>query len=233
VNAIYDLSRYPASFNFIEFLVASSTRGATHVVFDTSLGIGNKFSPAETKRRLDSIVFPACALARCSYGPQRLDGDDIDPGYHHKAVQAAWLDCARLNFLTPAPVVCDPVRYTVTIRASDRYPMRNSNESAWRAFAADIGALVIEDYAREPIDLHKRMAIYAGAEMNFGVANGPMALLWYSEIPYCVFMKNVDPLYHGDAGPGLRALQQLPWANKRQCLHWRDDTAKNIRASFQ
>lgn len=216
MRACYDLSRYPANFNFVEFLVAAATLGATHVAIDRSKGIKGKYPKDETARRLTSIVEPACALAGCTFDYGSVG---IDTGYHISSVLSVWSEVGEIKKLqTVKPAVqCD---YTVTIRKSTRYPERNSGRG-WKRFADEIGAVVIDEYDESPMHLHDRMALYAGAKMNYLVANGPAALLMFSDYPYTAFMKNVDRVYH--ARHGFPVGSQLPWANENQRCIWSDD----------
>ena len=225
MNAIYRLSEYPACFNFIEFLVAACTLGATHVRLDNTKGVRSKYDAAETDKRMKSIVEPACALAGrgFSYGA----GEGIDPGYHISAALKAWKKAGRIERLRSVKPAAS-VPYTVTLRNSRRFPERNSDQAAWRAFALAIGATVIEDYDDKPTDLHDRMALYAGATMNYGVGNGPMALLWFSEYPFCTVMKNVRCEYLKRCGWPCGT--NLPWQLPNQHFHWGTDDAATLRS---
>ena len=66
--------------------------------------------------------------------------------------------------------------------------------------------------------IHDRMALYAGAEMNFGVTNGPMGMLYLTDYPYTVFdcLTNAK----GFASHGIAVGGQIPWANDNQRLVW-------------
>ncbi len=118
----------------------------------------------------------------------------------------------------------------MTLRNYERNQQRNSNEAAWRQFAAEIGAKVIEDWYVEPISVNERMSLYAGAEMNWHVANGPAALCYFSEAPFTCFMKNVDADYH--ARHGFPVGSRLPWLNENQHFVWKDDSYANIADQF-
>lgn len=226
MQAVYDLTRYPANFNFLEFLVCSRTLGSDHVRFDNSRGYQAKYSREDTKRRMQSICEPACALAGMTfdYG----EGKGIDPGYHIDAVLRVYEQCHGISKLK---TVLDPkdVKYTITMRNYKRYEHRNSGES-WRRFAEEIGALVIEDYTDHPIHLHERMSLYAGAKMNFFVANGPGSLCVFSDLPYIQVMKNIDVAYHKACGypPG----SQYPWRVENQHLVWSDDDLDTLRRTM-
>ncbi len=223
----YDLSRQIAGYDFFHWLIYVQMMGATGIVIDTSNVRASKWSMHTTMRRVKSIILPGPALAGL---PCRLgrDGKTCD-GYLR-----AFLDLAkarptfrRLKSVLPA----GKDRYTVTIRNTERATHRNSNEQAWRTFAADIGARVIEDYEVQPIELHELMAIYAGAEMNFGVSNGPVTLGLLSEYPMMAFdfaksaraLENIGGMKFGD---------QLPWATKDQFQIWEADDLDVIRKHF-
>lgn len=219
MNAVYDLSRCPVNFNFLEFLIASKTLGAKRILLDDSRGYKAKYSKEETKRRMESIVFPACELADmdCEFG----SGSGMDPGYHTSAVIKAFRKCGRIAKLRSVlPVGTE--RFTVTLRNSKRYPERNSDQASWRKFASEIGAWVIEDFDDKPIHLHERMALYMGAEMNYMVANGPINLCFFSDAPLTAFMKNVNLAYHAEHG--FPKDSQLPWFTERQKVVWTGDS---------
>lgn len=224
-EAVYDLSTCPVCFNFMEFLVSAKTYGATGIVFDDTRGHKDKYSPEDTIKRLESIVLPCCALAGLPYRFGKAAAGMIDCGYHITAAKEAFRAMGRIEKLkTVKPA--GSARYTVTLRNYDRIPVRNSNTKAWRRFAEDMGAVVIEDWLDKRIDLHDRMALYAGAEMNFGVTGGPFNLCDYSDYPYLEFLKAVSRKYqqchdwpHGS---------QMPWAGVNQRIIWENDEYSNI-----
>jgi hypothetical protein len=117
----------------------------------------------------------------------------------------------------------------VTLRDYDRYKERNSGPD-WRRFAEEIGAVVIEDFTRKPIHLHDRMALYAGAEMNFLTGNGPGSCLLYSDYPYTLFNGRVNRAYHKEHG---WLDENLPWALPNQRTLWVMDTYENLRAAWE
>lgn len=91
-----------------------------------------------------------------------------------------------------------PTRYaTITLRESQAWPDRNSNKEAWGKVEwalARMGlqTVVVPDTSDKDAnvfswDLDMRLALYEGAEMNLGVSNGPMAILYCSNAPYMVF----------------------------------------------
>jgi hypothetical protein len=223
MRAVYRLDQYPANFNFLDWLVASKTLGADHVVLDQSNGYIPKFTKSDTSSRMTSIVEPSIALAGMTY--EFGSGPGIDPGYHISNVLRVYKQVGKLEKLKS---VKEPVKnkYTVTLRDYGRYKERNSDVQAWRRFAEEIGAVVIEDYSTKPIHLHDRMALYAGSEMNFMTGNGPGSLLLYSDYPYCIFNGKVNRAYHKEHG---WLDQPLPWAVENQHVVWELDNYDNIR----
>jgi hypothetical protein len=97
-------------------------------------------------------------------------------------------------------------------------------------FAKAIDAYVIPDYAVKPIDLYERMAIYAGAEMNFGVDNGPMTILSLSDYPFMAFGYGQNTKYLHKCG--LEPPQKFPWCKDNQFMFWEDGDLPNIWHRF-
>ena len=225
MEAVYDLKHFAASFDIADFLCGAKTRGADRVVFDDTHGYSGKYSPEKTRQRMQSILEPACALADMPYRYGQPMRDAMHPPRHISAPIRAWEEFKRIeklrSVLPPASV-----DYTVTLRNSLRETQRNSNSVAWRKFAARIGAVVIEDYTEVAIGLHERMAMYAGAKMNFVTNGGPARLLVLSDYPYTLFM-NAPHTQHLIAHGWLPGTQPK-WANADQVTIWSDDTDENI-----
>lgn len=227
MKALYALHRKIASFDFFSWLVLVKAMGYTEVVFDTRSPRTNKWSEAEVRRRFETILWPGVALAglKASLG---TEGDD--PVHTDARHLIDWVRAGKAFEPLASPLPPAEVRYTVTLREEPRIPARNSNLPAWRTFAAEIGALVIEDHAVNPIDLHTRMALYAGADMNFFVVNGPMHVCSLAGYPLLCFACNVCE--GGFAATGIPFGGQYPWANERQHFIWEDDSLPNLRRHF-
>lgn len=213
MEAVYRLNKSPANFNFVEFLVAAKTLGATEIVFDDTNGYRNKYSDDETKLRMKSILEPACALAEISfrYGSPKT-GDAIDCGYGLKAPVKAYKKMGWIYKLKSlkTPKKC---KATVTLRNQKTNEHRNSDRAAWLRFAKEVDAVVIEDYDDEPIHLHKRMALYAGAEMNYFHANGTSCLCFFSDYPYTAIIPRVESdVFDQTKNP----LGKFPWSTDKQ-----------------
>ncbi len=227
MQAVYDLSRYPANFNFIEFLSAAKALDAEHVRFDASKGYKSKFSPEVTKARIENILIPACGLAGVTW--DFGTGKGIDPGYKLPAVMRAYAQVGHIGRLVSV-LPRGNEKFTVTIRDYDRYPERNSNRPAWERFAKEIGAVVIDEYYKKPISLHERMALYAGAKMNYFVGNGPASLVLFSHYPFVTFMKtNYEEL----AQQGVPFGGQLPWMVNNQRFVWEQDDHYQIMKAHE
>ena len=225
-RARYDLARNPVNFNFLEFLVGATTRGATEIYLDLSRGFTKKYTAEDSETRLFNIVLPACQLTDVSVS---FGSHGHDHPYHISATINAFKEMGFIKKLK-SPLGKRDVKYTVTLRDYTRSEQRNSNRDAWEKFASDIGAMVIDDWYKTPISLHERMALYSGAEMNFHVNGGPVNLCFYSDAPFLGFMKMASLLYHEHHG--FPAGSQLPWLNSRQRFVWKMDTYDNIRRAW-
>ena len=232
MRALYDLGWRLASFNFFEWLVQAKASGADTVVFDIRHMRTRKWSEEYTRRRFASICEPGPALAgmRCEMLESNERVPDPVNGAGGAPLVAFWRkhgSVPRLKTVKPA----GSERYTVTLRNTQRAPQRNSDEPVWRAFAEEIGARVIPDYDREPMHLHDRMALYAGAEMNFFCSNGPAVLCTLTEYPCMLFNTNqAAGSLSADGLPGWGA--QYPWMLGNQRAIWEDASAESLRAHF-
>ena len=223
-------SKYAASFEFFFWLVMAQTEGATKIVFDVRNPNTLKLNSDEIMRRFHSILEPGPALAGLK---SRLGTDGTDfPGLGLAGLFRGWYNSGkrfkRLQTVKP-PVQCD---YTVTLRQNKFLPKgKDSNVDAWRRFADDIGAVLIEDYYINPIHLHDRMALYAGAKMNFGVCNGPIALTMLTEYPVAMFV-NCEAARAQQIRQGFPKDTKFPWMLDNQSWIWQDDTYDNLRRWF-
>ena len=226
MRVCYDTSKRIAGFDFFLWLVVQKALGATRVEIDRRSPKTDKWPRAIVQRRIDSIIMPGPALAGlpCTEGEW---GKELTFGDQHDVVARAQ---AGLQ-LQPLQTVLPPgrERYTVTLRTTQRNPGRNSEELTWRAFAAEIGARVIPDYDEEPIELHERMALYAGADMNFFVTNGPSILCLLSEYPAMCF----DLQHGGLSHLGVPQGQGYPFLKPQHQQIYESPTPENIRRHFK
>ncbi|MCR4331290.1 MAG: hypothetical protein NUV34_01080 [Sulfuricaulis sp.] len=223
----YDLSRQIAGFDFFHWLLWVRSIGATEIVIDASRPKTDKWDAATTRRRIETIIKPGPALAGL---PSRVGTDgEYHGGYLGELLKSAKAGrpIKRLRSILPP----GKDRYTVTLRKTQRSPGRNSNEPAWREFAAEIGARVITDEEVCAMPLQELMAIYAGAKMNFGVSNGPVTLGLLSEYPMMAFdfQKSANAI---ERQSGMKSGEQLPWATKDQIQVWEPDDLPVICKHF-
>jgi hypothetical protein len=90
---------------------------------------------------------------------------------------------------------------------------------------------VIEDWSVKPISLDERLSLYAGAQMNFGVVNGPMGLLYYT--PYPMMMFDCSSCHEAWEKHGIFPGEQLPWLMKGQSLVWEKQGLDVLRRKFK
>ncbi len=229
MRARYDLRTKTANFQFFNWLALAKARGATEIVLDADQPKTAKWSADEAMARFRSIIVPGALLGRTkvSFGDQGrdlgFDSHHIETFVSHVRGGGRW---DRFTSVRPA----GKARYTVTLRRLERFPKRNSNEAAWRTFAAEIGATVIEEWSVRPTPLIERVALYAGAEMNFFVNNGPMHLC--SLTPYPLMAFGCPEAQGALARIGVPAGGQMPWCLPQQRLVWEMDELPALRRAF-
>lgn len=234
MRALYDLSRWLTSFNVFEWLVQAEANGATRVVFDIRGIRGDKWPLDVARRRFYSICLPAPALIGLPY--EVFDYSTIEPTGARdlakpggEALVTFWKSGRRFKRLRSVWPSAE-ARYTVTLRKTQRSPLRDSDEPVWRAFAKEIGALVIEDYDVHPTHLYERVALYAGARMNFFVSNGPGVLCSLTEYPCMLF--NTCHARGSLLKDGLGDGEQYPWLLPNQRAVWEEATPESLRRHF-
>ena len=225
MKSYYSLSNRIAGFDFYPWLVMQASAGATEIVFDISNPNCGKWPYPTVMRRFESILKPGPALLglKTSMGQR---GAEIAP-YAQVHLVKRWhqgIRFPRLKSVLPK----GSERYTVTLRNTQRSPTRNSDNKVWLDFAKEIGALVIPDYEDKPIHLHERMALYAGAEMNFFVTNGPVILCFLSDYPAMSFDCQIAKMTH----MGVPWGHKYPFCLDNQFQIYESPTAENIRKHF-
>jgi hypothetical protein len=230
MKARYDLLERINSHDFYQWLFVANHMGMKEVVFGLHHSWRRSLWPEdETLERYRSIVRPGPELFgfKCSEGD---DGETIASEKLQDTIRYARTH-KKLKKLVPV-VQPGSARYTVTLRQQCRVHLhRNSTVSAWLSFARKIGAIVLMDYIVQPIPLKDRFALYAGAEMNFGVDNGPMTVLTMTALPCMVFKYRGNVQYLSKCG--LIEPQQFPWCGPNQMMFWEDDTEENIWRRFE
>jgi hypothetical protein len=224
-SAFYDLRHRIVTYDFFYWLVYVQILGATEIVINPSEIKSSKYPLDEAKERLNNFILPGPALAGL---PCRIGNDGVDCG-SHKVDEFVKLDLSKFHRLQS---VFKPynAEYTVTLRRTVRKTYRNSDEPLWREFAKKIGAVVIEDYYVKPIGLYERMALYAGAKMNFGVTNGPMALLMITSYP--AMMWDCSSSIKGFRRHGINVGDSFPWLLPSQSMKWEKPTMELLMGTM-
>jgi hypothetical protein len=212
----------PPTFDFFNWLVDVKKWGVDRVVIDDEIVRTAKFPETIVRQRIESIIWPGPALAKLPVVRGKkgmtIGNRKMDRLLHGKF--------PRLTSVLPPR---KDYRYTVTLRNYQHHPGRNSDLELWRMFAKEIGAYVFEDFADQPIHLHDRVAICAGAEMNFGVTNGPVWLLFLTPYPVTMFDCAINA--SGFNTQHVPTGGQPPWALPNQRLVWERPTMDNLLAA--
>jgi len=236
-TATYDLAIRPATYDFAFWLVLVKSQGYKHVNFQYNGTIQTKkFNKEVAWKRVGNLLIPLCKLARMSWSI--VSGNDqFECGYSAGDATRFYEKHGGIEKLYPTTESGKSDYFTITLRDSIRNKFRDSNKEAWLEFADTLGkeVIVIPDVETGVLhlDLEYRMALYAGANMNYGVNNGPMALCYLSDAPYMSFNMLPDV-------PEGRALKehmerddfvnkQFPWAHEKQRLFWQPDTIENLK----
>lgn len=223
-SALYDLGWRISTYDFFTWLLVVQSMGAQEVVFKVDKFNDRKWSQGEARQRFENYIRPGPDLAGM---PSRIgaDGDDVGG---HMCQHLMERQFKRLkSVFSPGPH-----KYTVTLRRCWHNSYKNSEESVWTEFARNIGAHLIPDYDEEPIGLFERVSLYAGAEMNFGVPNGPMMLCSYTDYPLTMFC-DPETTKAGFAAHGIEVGEQYPYALPNQRLVWEKATVKGLLREFE
>ena len=238
--AIYDLSHMPTTFDFATWAINAKSHGETHVHFVADHGMtSKKYSQELGWKRFGNILVPLCKLAGLTFSVGgKMDGNE----YTYKAgdlcefyEKNGWI--AKLQ---PSYHMKDSGYVTVTLRESFRNKWRNSNMPAWEKFIGHLESegrrvVVLGECELSPLDVGYRMELYAKADMNYGVSNGPVILCHLSDAPYITI--NMNPVNNTGKGYTIEGIMnwhkfpigsQYNFRNYRQILVYEPDTFENI-----
>lgn len=225
--AYYSLLEYLPSYDFFSWLVQVKAAGAVEVVLDRRAKEKSKYSEAEAHRRFESILLPGAALAGLPCREESKEELSTKPHPDMRNL-IEWIRAGNTfeRLRSVIPVAQDGPRFTMTLRRQWDV-RRNSNEIDCRKFADRIGAMVIEDFADDPIPLHERVALYAGASMNYGIIGGPLTLCTLTSYPVCMFVapQAIDLLKFK-----IKYRRSYPWCLPNQHLIWEHETFRNLMA---
>jgi hypothetical protein len=183
----------------------------------------------------------------------RIDGDAFPEGYTEQTPKSHY-GIYYLRNATPMLRASEharrwqkqhyPRRYaTITMRESHYWPERNSHRAEWQKVAwwltkQGIEPVFVEDTDRATdaisFDIDLRAALYEGAEINLGVANGPMVLLPFLGARYLVF--NVGQVMTKSTTPDFlksHGYTEEEGMGGNGRMVWKPDTAENIIAELQ
>lgn len=196
----------------------------------------------QTKRtHIDGEVFPpdwTNERPRFHYGPRFQKN-----GHRCLAATQAARDEINRRFTRPYS--------TITLREAEYWPARNSNRVAWDRAArwlqregmppivvADTHGRSLpgfENFSAASWDVDLRLALYEGAQLNLGVANGPMALLHLAaeKCPYILFQKPDESSATPQAFIDAQGIKHgEPWS-EHGWTQWEDDTPDNVMRVLQ
>ena len=246
--AVYDLCKYPTTYDFAAWAVIARTHGVerVHFIIDGPIATWKYGGNADIAwKRFATIVLPICNLARLSYSVgARMQGEQYP--YHGGDVCRLYREKGRIEKLKPTMTWDKSGYVTITMRESFRNTHRNSNKEAWAQFAKYLEAkgqdvMVIPECEDAPLNVEHRMAWYWGADMNLGVAQGPMALCVFSDAPYITLNQNpkdtsgtaqydIDRLL---VKTGFPPGSQYDFRTGRQLLVWEPDSFENIVRAYE
>lgn len=164
-------------------------------------------------------------------------------------VLASRNDCRPLRAPSTPPKRAGLI--TMTLRESEHWPERNSDVAQWVAaarvlMAAGYEVIVVRDTlkAEEPLEdlqtlpvasrrLFARADLYASAELNLFVSNGPGWMALAMDLPTIIFRPGDEKLSRAFGrshfqNSGMKWGGQMPGAPWYQQLAWCDDTVGNI-----
>lgn len=246
--AVYDLTKMPTTYDFAAWAVIARTRGTEHVHFimDGPIATWKYGGDADIAwKRFATVLLPICKLARLRYSVgARTQGPEYS--YHGGDVCRLYRELGAIKKLEPTMTWDKSGYVTITMRESFRNTHRNSNKEAWEKFhryleGKGVDVMVIPECENAPINVEHRMAWYWGADMNMGVAQGPMALCVFSDAPYITLNQNpkdttgraqydIDRLL---VKTGFPPGSQYDFRTPRQLLVWEPDTYENIVRSYE
>jgi hypothetical protein len=214
------------------------------------------------RRMYENVMRPALALVGAVEDVE-CRGRFSDMFLPFNIVRAAREGEAVPRFRTvpidPLPAEVNRGAVTITLRETSFWPHRNSNVPAWLYFAENLikqgeRVVIVRDTERAfapldgfrcaplaSIDLQARAELYAGAKTNLFVANGPVHVAMFLDVPYLIFNGNTQPEghpYYTDTPSfwrervGVEVGGQWPWAGPRQRMVWAKDDLENIERAW-
>jgi len=217
------------------------------------------YSLEERRRLRDRVLLPLCRLlpsvVSTEVSGSRVGVDDAF-GFRQRLISLpAIMSALRVDSRPLRPRGIKPPRWrglvTFTLREAEHHNLRNSRVDEWVAAARALrqsgySVIVVRDYvhANETIDdvptsqaaaldVAARAQLYAQADLNVGICNGPMWMAIFMNAPTLMLRPTTDAAggcYDGMfyARHGLARGDQLPTSPPHQRLAWEDDSRDNI-----
>lgn len=245
-TAIYDLTKYPTTFDISPWLVIAKTNGCDHVHFIIDGPIAHWKYPEEVAwRRFGNILVPHVKMAGMTFSVgERRDGPQFP--YHPGDVERTFQQFGTIAKLAATQAPESTGYVTITMRESFRNTHRDSDKDAWNRVARYLSQrgekiVILPECEHAPLDLEYRMAVYAGAKMNLGASGGPVWMCAYSDYPYLIFnlipkRQPTEPTYdmvehmnRGGFGPG----SQFSFRTDQQQMIWEPDDYENIIRAYE
>lgn len=235
--ALYDLARKDrtTTYDYFQWMVMHKILGYEHINFDhLDRPRADKYryceSPQnEARNRFYNYIQPAPQLLGMSSGISS-EGEDVGSHWLQDLIKLEQFDFPRIK----SPLPPSSHRFTVTLRKEAHKAEKNSDEKTWRLFAEKIGALIIDDASIEKIGLYQRLSYLAGAEMNFGLPNGPVSLIQWTDYPMRMF---ADPdnlsVVKSFRGHGIEPGMQIPYWRPNQRIVWKQPTLDVLLREFE
>jgi hypothetical protein len=266
LNAVYDLGVSPPTYDFIGFLAEAEKARISGGYTDLDVtfqpgpigGFRNDNLPPSIEER-EGMLHRIC-VASCRLLPsvrnvtvlkhrQELKGELFPKDYtldfplNHYGTR--YFKNAPLCLTATAQAKAHvkkhfPMKYvTITLRTSEAWSARNSNEKEWWKVAKflyekGIHTIWVRDTNDPTADIYSwdvdmRLALYEGSMMNLGVNNGPMALMYCANVPYMTF-KMITKDVHVASIDFLKAhgMNEGDQFGENGKIYWCDDDAENI-----
>lgn len=213
-------------------------------LFDASMTLAADW--AQAKRAIAGPVWPPDWDRQTLKERRHLIGDIITlsrTGANVPKVQASAHarkkvrdGCARLG----RPLVTMTLRNTYILE-------RNANRADWEhlrkhvenkgfavAMIEDTDAALSRGHGFAELNLDLRAAMYQEAAINLLCSNGPAALCWFGDSPYCMFGAGIpaDEWKTLFVDQGLPLGENWPWAMPQQRLIYRNATFDVMREEF-
>jgi hypothetical protein len=220
-TAIYDLSTALVTWDFVTWAVNIRDLGYQKINFQTKTipPYGRKWlTPQEILHRVDNFMLPSVQTLGLSYGFDPVGDRNVGSSHYYHM---------RPNFLRFTVDAEFHGRPTVTLREVPYKQHRNSHRGIWLEFARRIDAVVIDEYAHKRISFNDRFKLYAGASMNYGVTNGPLAAAFLTPYPITMFCADrIDR--KGMSGHHILPGGQIQFSLPNQNLVWGEITLEHL-----